>query len=252
MSRRSLVLIVVALSFAALPAAATAAERTASATGIAKVQGKKMLVEVFVQVPPGQTARQATDAALAKQGAKRRPPSGGGSDGPGFTGLVWDVLPVVQSYNPAGQPVAAQSPLRATQTTWSSVPGSSFRMSFGGTTIRCPSIVRECPGPQAFDGLNDVGWARLSGGILGVTWSRLAGGDEADMALTTQVPWSTGCANVAGRVDVQTVLLHENGHVAGLDHAANTASVMYPSYRGARCSLNALDQQAIQKLYPSG
>ena len=87
-----------------------------------------MLVEVFVEVPRGQSARQATDAALAEQGAQPQPPpAAAGPGGPGLTGLVWDVLPVVQSYNPAGEPVVAQSLLQATQATWSSVPGSRFR-----------------------------------------------------------------------------------------------------------------------------
>lgn len=236
---------------AAVPAAATAAQQTASATGVANVRGANVLVEVFVVVPPGQSARQATTAALADQGAQpQAPPAGSG--GPGFTGLVWDALPVVQNYNPAGEPVPAASPLAATETTWSSVPGSNFRMRFGGTTVRCPSIVRECPGPQQFDRMNDVGWVRLSRGTLGVTWSTIGGADEADMALSTQVPWSAGCRDVPGRYDVQTVLLHENGHVAGLDHASSSASVMYPFYQAARCSLGLLDQEAIRTLYPGG
>jgi Matrixin len=252
MTCRSLAIALAALVFAALPAAATASSQTASATGVANVQGKSMLVEVFVEVPRGQSARQATDAALAEQGAQPQPPPGAtGPGGPEFTGLVWDRLPVVQSYNPAGEPVSAQSILQATQATWSSA-GSRFRMSFGGTTSRCPSIVQECPGPQRLDRFNDVGWAGLSGGTLGVTWSTIGGTDEADMALSTRVPWSTGCANVAGSFDTQTVLLHENGHVAGLGHAASTASVMYPFYQGARCSLDVLDQQAIQTLYRGG
>jgi Matrixin len=251
MTCRSLALAFAALLLAALPAAATASSQTASATGVANVQGKNVLVEVFVEVPRGQSARQATDAALAEQGAQPQPPPGAaGPGGPGFTGLVWDRLPVMQSYNPAGEQVFAQSILQATQATWSSA-GSRFRMRSGGTTSRCPSIVRECPGPQLLDGFNDVGWAPLSGGTLGVTWSTIGGTDEADMALSTRVPWSTGCANLAGRFDAQTVLLHENGHVAGLDHATSTASVMYPFYQGARCSLDALDQQAIRTLYPS-
>jgi len=251
MFRRSLALTLAAIFFAAVPAAASAAQRTASATGVAEVRGTNVLVEVFVVVPPGQTARQATSAALADQGAQPQAPPGS-SGGPGFTGLVWDLLPVVQNYNPAGQPVAAESALMATQAAWSSVPGSRYAMTFGETTPRCPSIVRECPGPQLLDGHNDVGWARLSSGVLGVTWSTINGGDEADMALTTRVPWNTGCTNVAGRFDVQTVLLHENGHVAGLDHASSVASVMYPSYQVARCSLGLLDQDAISRLYRGG
>lgn len=247
---RPLALTLAALFFAALPAAATAAQQTASATGIANVQGANVYVEVFVEVPEGQSARQAAEAALAEQGAVAQPPPSAG--GPGFTGLVWDALPVAQFYNPAGEPVVAGSPLGATQATWSSVPGSRFAIRFGGRTFRCPSIVRECPGPQVLDGFNDVGWLPLSGNILGVTWSTIGGWDEADMALNTRAPWNTGCTNLAGTFDVQTVLLHENGHVAGLGHASSTSSVMYPSYLGARCSLGALDQQAIRTLYPVG
>jgi hypothetical protein len=250
MTRRALAPTLAALVLAALPAAASAAQQTASATGVAKVRGATALVEVYVQVQPGETAREATDAALAEQGARRTAPPATG--GPGFTGLVWDLLPVTQSYNPSGEAVAAQSILQATQAAWSSVPGSDFAMSSGGTTSRCPSIVQECPGPQRIDGFNDVGWARLSRGTLGVTWSIIGGTDEADMALSTRVPWHTGCTTVAGSFDAQTVLLHENGHVAGLDHASSTASVMYPFYQGARCTLDRLDQQAIRTLYPAG
>jgi hypothetical protein len=217
---------------------------------VAEVRGATALVEVYVHVQPGETAREATAEALAQQGARRAaPPTSGG---PGFTGLVWDVLPVVQSYNPTGETVAAQSILQATQATWSSVPGSDFAMTSGGATSRCPSIVQECPGPQRIDGYNDVGWARLAHGTLGVTWSIIGGVDEADMALSTRVPWHTGCTNVANSFDTQTVLLHENGHVAGLDHATSTASVMYPFYQGARCTLDRLDEQAIRTLYQPG
>jgi hypothetical protein len=251
MIRRALAPVLVVVVLAALPAAASAAQRTASATGIAEIRGATTLVDVYVQVQPGETAREATDEALADQGARRvaPPPTSGG---PGFTGLVWDVLPVLQSYNPTGEAVAAQSLLQATQATWSSVPDSGFAMSSGGTTSRCPSIVQECPGPQRLDGFNDVGWARLGRGILGVTWSVISGTDEADMALSTRVPWHTGCTTVPNSFDAQTVLLHENGHVAGLDHASSTASVMFAFYQGARCSLDALDEQAIRTLYPSG
>jgi hypothetical protein len=250
MMRRSAALVLAALTLAALPAAASAEQRTASAIGVTEVRGKNVLVEVYVHVQRGETAREATAQALVEQDARRvAPPPPGG---PGFTGLFWDVLPVVQGYNPAGEAASAQSILEATQATWSSVPGSAFAMGFGGTTSRCPSIVDECPGPQAFDGLNDVGWTPLSEGTLGVTWSTTGGADEADMALSTSVPWHTGCATVAGSFDLQSVLLHENGHVAGLDHASSAASVMYPYYQGASCSLDPLDEQPLQALYPAG
>ena len=122
-------------------------------------------------------------------------------------------------------------------------------MSYGGTTNRCPSLVRECPGTQLFDGWNDVGWAGMSPRTLAVTWSS-SSIDEADMAINSRVTWSTGCTQIGNSVDLQTVVLHENGHVAGLDHASSTQSVMYPSYQTARCSLFPLDQTAIAALYP--
>jgi hypothetical protein len=247
---RSLAVTLAALLLAALPTAASAEQRTASATGVANVQGADVYVEVFVQVPEGQSARQAAEAALVDQGALPQQPPGPG--GPGFTGLVWDVLPVVQRYNALGEPVPAESPLGATQAAWSEVPGSDFEFRYGGRTFRCPSIVLECPGPQVLDRRNDVGWLPLPPNTLGVTWSTIGGWDEADMALSTRVPWSAGCTDIAGSFDVQTVLLHENGHVAGLGHASSPSSVMYPSYLGARCSLGPLDQQAISALYPQG
>jgi Matrixin len=263
MSRRLALAALSVLSVAGLAAApANAADRTASAIGVANVNGKDVQVEVVVEVPRGQSAREATDEALAGQGARpkppkppKQPPGGGGGaapqpGGPTFTGLVWDVLPVAQYYNGTGAAVSAQSDLTATQSAWSSVQGSRFRMSFGGTTTRCPSIVRECPGPQMLDGFNDVGWASLGAGVLGVTWSTTGGQDEADMALNNGVPWNAGCANVPGSFSAQTVLLHENGHVAGLGHAASTASVMYPSYLTADCTLGTPDHDAIRRLYP--
>ncbi len=250
-TRLCLSVLCAALLLGLVPGVASAAPRTASAIGVTEIQGERVRVEVFVQVQGGETAREATGRALAQQDA-RRISSAEAADpgGPGFTGLVWDVLPVVQSYNPAGERVDTQAALANTQFSWSAVSGSSFGVTSGGTTSRCPSLVDECPGAQTLDTRNDVGWQPLSPGTLGVTWSTLSS-DEADMALNTAVPWSAGCAPAAGSYDVQTVLLHENGHVAGLDHATSTSSIMYPSYQAANCALGSLDQDAIRTLYPA-
>jgi hypothetical protein len=138
MLSRSVVLTLAALFLAALPAAATAAQRTASATGIANVQGANVYVEVFVEVPEGQNARQAAEAALADQGALAQPPPGPG--GPGFTGLVWDALPVVQFYNPLGEPVAAASP-----------PGRDPGHLELGARVPLPVPLRRCDHPLPID-----------------------------------------------------------------------------------------------------
>ena len=248
MKFRTTLLSVCAFALVCAPASAAdreSVDRVVAATGVAHLADGKATVEVLVAVRAGQSAREQTRAALAGQGAKPV------ADEYSFTGLFWDVLPVVQNYNPAGEPIPAAQLLWNTHSPWSTVSGSRYGFSRGSITNRCPSLVRECPGKQVNDRLNDVGWAKLSGrNTLGVTWST-SGLDEADMAINTAFRWHAGCTNVANSFDLQTVFLHENGHVAGLDHSTDRGAVMYPSYQSARCSLGADDQAGIRALYPA-
>ena len=246
-TRAAVGIAVAAVAALAGAAPALAGERVVMVEGVAR-DDAGLHVEIVLAVKDGENVRAAAKRALDAHGAKPAPAPPQSS---AFTlnGLFWDVLPVVQNYNPAGQAVAnAGSILSATRSTWSAVQGSSYRITSGGTTSRCPSLVKECRGPQRFDGFNDVGWARLSGSVLGVTWYSTSI-DEADMAINQRFPWSTGCTQVAGRYDLQTVVLHENGHVAGLGHSGAANAVMYPSYQTARCALSQDDRNGIATLY---
>jgi len=226
---------------------AMAKDKVIAVDGVDKANAERR-VEILVHVPSGQSEAAAADKALQAQGAKKAP-APPQSNSYTFTGLYWDVLPVVQNYNPAGSPQpGAQTALNNTYGPWSSVSGSNYRIQSGGTTTRCPSLVKECPGAQRNDARNDVGWARLSNGTLGVTWST-SGTDEADMAINTRYVWSTGCTAQSGAFDLQSVYLHENGHVAGLGHSTDLSAVMYPSYQTARCALAADDRAGIAALY---
>jgi hypothetical protein len=49
--------------------------------------------------------------------------------------------------------------------------------------------------------------------------------------------------------DLYTVMLHEAGHVLGLDESSDPASVMYGQYLGPRTGLSAGDVSALQALY---
>jgi Matrixin len=228
-------------------APAVAKDRVVTVEGVAR-DNSSTRVEIVLAVKEGQNASAAAERALTAQNA-RPAPAPPQSSAFTFNGLVWEALPVVQNYNPAGEAVAgAGSIVTATQATWSSVPGSSYRISSGGTTSRCPSLVKECRGPQAFDGFNDVGWTRLSGSVLGVTWFSTAI-DEADMAINQRFAWSTGCTQVPGSFDLQTVVLHENGHVAGLGHSSDPNAVMFASYQTPRCALSQDDVNGLATLY---
>jgi len=245
---------VAAISVLAAAAPAVAADREArsrvvATDGVSRTDASRR-VEVLVVVPARASARAAGDRALAAQGAVRtKAKPAPQASGYTFTGLKWDVLPVVQNYNGAGERVSgARTALTNTYDDWSSVAGSAYRITSGGTTTRCPSLVQECPGAQRNDRFNDVGWARLANGTLGVTWST-SGTDEADMAVNTRYAWNTGCVNRSGSIDLESVFLHENGHVAGLGHSTNVNAVMYPSYQAARCTLAQDDKNGIAALY---
>jgi hypothetical protein len=226
------------------------AANVVSKFGQAQVGGRDVVVHVTVVVPPGVNPNQAALDALRDQGA--RPFQ---ADEFSTTGLVWDQFSdagagndyVVQNYNPAGDPTGSGSTaLLNTQDTWNDVSTSKFVFDDGGETNRCPSLVKECKGPQTFDGFNDVGWLRIGGCCtLAVTWFSTSV-DEADMAMNTNFSWSPQ----NGGFDAETVMLHENGHALGLGHSEVLDAVMYATYQGVHPWLHSDDIDGITFLYP--
>ena len=245
------------LLFAAIVILATTATpsfgqiRLASRFGETTVGGERVVVHVTVAVPPGADANTVADDAIRGQGARPFAPEA-------FTtnGLVWDQFFdlssqndwVQQYYNPTGEPVSAAGLLQTSESTWTNVTTSRFVLQYAGVSNRCPSLVKECPGTQLFDGFNDVGWLSLNGCCtLAVTWYGTST-DEADMVLNTRFPWTTN-PNGNG-YDVQTVMLHENGHVVGLGHSPVSGSVMQAAYAGVQRSLGQDDERGETYLYP--
>ena len=105
---------------------------------------------------------------------------------------------------------------------------------------------------QTIDGANTVGWELLAPGILGVTWfvNDGPGGQtqEADIALNLYYNWSTGSSPFA--INVETVGLHEFGHLLGLAHSTVRKATMYPSYSRADTTLHNDDIEGVSTLYP--
>jgi hypothetical protein len=101
--------------------------------------------------------------------------------------------------------------------TWQAVPGVRLRFEDQGFTTAAP---------VGLDGRNTLGFQDRPDldRVLGST-SLLLDADtgalvEADIFFNTRFPWSVTQQGEAGRVDVESVVLHELGHFIGLGHSA--------------------------------
>ena len=225
-----------------------------SASGTKNIQGQRVIVDILLQVEPGQDPANAANRALKRYGATPLDSAALGSEGFQTFGIVWDTGTAEQYYNPANEPFPSQAVFERAQDTWNLVDTSDFSFTFVETTIRCASLIPEC-GEQSFDGFNDRIWKDLGGFqggfiTLAVTWVGLST-DEADVAFNTNlnIKWvNTTDENVVG-YDVETVDLHEQGHVLGLGHSLEVTAVMAPYYTDPQRSLTPDDIEGITFLY---
>lgn len=75
------------------------------------------------------------------------------------------------------------------------------------------------------------------------------GGDHAgECHFDEAETWSLTGAGAT--FDLETVALHETGHLLGLDHSTVAGSVMFASYSGVRRALSQDDLDGIRRLYP--
>src|SRR5215207_1603013 len=74
------------------------------------------------------------------------------------------------------------------------------------------------------------------------------GGHAGECHFDDAEPWSL--AGAGGTFDLETVALHEIGHLLGLDHSSVVGSVMFPSYGGVRRAPTQDDLDGIRRLYP--
>ena len=127
---------------------ALAADRVVMVDGVAR-DDASLHVDIVLAVNDGENVRAAGKRALDAHGAKPEPPPPQSS---AFTerAVLGNALPVVQSYNAAASPYEA--PILRSRNTygdWSRVPGSGYGISSGGTTSRCPSLVKSARARRA-------------------------------------------------------------------------------------------------------
>ena len=163
-------------------------------------------------------------------------------------------MPVPVAYNPAGAPASFRAEdVGHALAAWSEVGTSSFSFLFSGLTA-APASLNDGPN----DGLNVIEWRDLdcaAGCVLGVTTKMDA--HETDVVLNSD-PLARLGDGTNGTVDARSVLVHEAGHMAGLEHScplfnctnAQQDAVMYFQYRGERRSLREDDIAGLSALYP--
>lgn len=112
--------------------------------------------------------------------------------------------------------------------TWQAVPTARVSSQFLGLTIVPPGLQ---------DGRTTLGFLDQPdlSQVLGATSFLLDGetGEilESDIFFNTRFDWSVAAGGEAGRVDLESVALHEIGHLLGLGHSALGETEMVPGGR---------------------
>lgn len=175
-------------------------------------------------------------------------PSANATCAPGFD-WTYQANPMGENYVVFANTNDATSELAAVQAahaTWNADP-ATFDFTYGGSATNAA---------PANDGVNQIRWGSTSGSLATTTiWTNTTTGDilEADCVFNDSFTWSTASPTPAGQFDIESVMLHEFGHILGLDHSTAPA-IMQPSIPNGtqRRTLNADDQAGIRAIYGGG
>ena len=112
---------------------------------------------------------------------------------------------------------AFEGALQRAAASWEAAPGSAITFRYAGRTAARPLDL---------DGRNTVGFVNRADldGVVGLTATitDLISGEviESDMFLNAAFDWSVASSGEEGRFDVESIALHEFGHMLGLTHSA--------------------------------
>ena len=112
--------------------------------------------------------------------------------------------------------------------TWQSTPTASLQSQFQGFTIAPPGVHDD---RTTFGFLDRPDLDRVLGAtsfLLDATTGEI---QEADVYFNTRFDWSVAPAGESGRIDLESIALHEIGHLLGLGHSALGETEMTPSGR---------------------
>jgi hypothetical protein len=135
--------------------------------------------------------------------------------------VKWPGAPIRYFVNERDIPGVTATDMRAAvgraAATWQAVPGTTLRFEDQGFTTAAP---------VGLDGRNTLGFLDRPDldRVLGATSLLIDASNgtlvEADIFFNTRFTWSVAPQGESGRVDVESVVLHELGHFVGLGHSA--------------------------------
>ncbi|HEY8548550.1 MAG TPA: matrixin family metalloprotease [Vicinamibacterales bacterium] len=186
--------------------------------------------------------------------------------------VQWRQQPIRYFVNDSGVPGvsvdALDAALRRAFATWEAVPTARVRFSRAGFTGARPSDD---------DGMNVLGFESRPAmertlAVTSYTIDLLEGSIvEADVVFNAAQPWSVAGGGEPGRFDLESIALHEIGHLLGLGHSAlgetelaadgqrrllAAGSIMFPiAFPGGSLegrTLRADDIAGVSDLYPAG
>lgn len=183
--------------------------------------------------------------------------------------LKWNSLPV--RYFVSDQTVGGisatdfQAAAAAAFATWQSVPSASIAYQFAGYTASVPG---DDDGRSTLGFRNEPSLDRVLASTSFLVDNTTGALLEADIFFNSAFTWSVARSGEAGKWDVQSIALHEIGHLSGLGHSAigetqivngsrrvlSTGAVMFPIALGpgdiSGRQLDADDIAGISDLYP--
>lgn len=172
--------------------------------------------------------------------------------------------PIRYVVNNAAMPAGAENMVAESVAIISAATGLAFE--FGGLTDEAPSLQRGRFIPESYGNVwaplviwwtSPADFEVLSGGVVGAALSdsetALTGEGVERQVLVTGVlaldgPEMAALINGYGEKQARAVVLHELGHVVGLDHTGDRQQIMFPEVQRGLVDLGDGDRQGLSAL----